>query len=313
MRPWRAVGRIFPPAGAALPSWVGGYGALPCAVPGGDGRARVFFSGRDSAGRSHVGACTLDLSTLAVIPGSLTQEPLVSPGPPGAFDESGCTMSSLVVAGGRWYLYYTGWTLGRTVPFYMAIGLALSDDGGRTFRKHSLAPLLDRHDVDPFLCASPWVIKEAARWRMWYISGVRWTPGPLGPRHFYLVKYAESDDGLLWKRDGKVSIDFASEDEHAIGRPCVVREAGLYRMWYCYRGAAYRIGYAESPDGLDWKRHDEEAGAPPPQDWDAEMQAYPMVYEHGGRRILLYNGNGYGATGFGAAVEEAAVTGVERP
>jgi hypothetical protein len=74
-------------------------------------------------------------------------------------------------------------------------------------------------------------------------------------------------------------------------------------MWFCSRGDSYRIGCAESRDGLHWERRDGEAafggsGA----DWDSEMQAYPVVFDHGGTRHLLYNGNGYGRTGVGHAV-----------
>jgi hypothetical protein len=76
-------------------------------------------------------------------------------------------------------------------------------------------------------------------------------------------------------------------------------------MWYCVRGASYRIGYAESRDGLDWTRLDDAAGlAPPAAGWDSEMQAYPMALRDGARWVMLYNGNGYGATGFGAATAD---------
>jgi hypothetical protein len=305
---WHRRGLLFPPADApALPAWVGGYGALPFAVPAGDGACRVYFSGRDPENRAQVGACMLDLGSLAVVPESLTAEPLVSPGPPGAFDESGCSMSCLVEHAGRQYLYYTGWTLGRTVPFYLAVGLAVSEDGGRSFQKASLAPVLGRHASDPFLCASPSILIEEGVWRMWYISAIRWEPpsaGTDGPRHHYLVKYAESTDGIEWRRDGRVCVGFASEAEHAIGRPHVLKEGGLYRMWYCVRGDRYRIGYAESADGLAWIRRDDLAGIEPPStaEWDSQMQAYPMVFRDGRRWLMLYNGNGYGATGFGCAV-----------
>ena len=83
----------------------------------------------------------------------------------------------------------------------------------------------------------------------------------------------------------------------------MLKEKGLYRMWYCYRGASYRIGYAESADGLDWTRMDARAGIDlAPEGWDSEMLAYPFVFDHAGRRYLFYNGNGYGRSGLGWAV-----------
>jgi hypothetical protein len=34
------------------------------------------------------------------------------------------------------------------------------------------------------------------------------------------------------------------------------------------------------------------------------MIGYPCVFDHGGRRFLLYAGNDFGATGFGLAIQE---------
>ncbi|HUP60163.1 MAG TPA: hypothetical protein VNA69_07070 [Thermoanaerobaculia bacterium] len=302
MLTWHAHGRTFPPHGASLPSWIGGHGALPFAVPSTGRTARVFFSGRDEQNRAHVGACSMRLDDLSIAPGSITGEPLVVPGPAGTFDESGCSMSCIVQQDGRWFLYYTGWMLGRTVPFYLAIGLAVSDDGGQTFRKHSLAPILDRGDVDPLLTASPSVLHEDGCWRMWYVSAVKWEPHAKGPRHHYLIKYAESRDGISWQRDGRIAIAFDSPEEYAMGRPHVVHDGDRYRMWFCVRGDRYRIAYAESADGLGWRRI--RHSSPAVEDWDAEMQAYPMVLPDGPRWLMLYNGNSYGATGFGCATAE---------
>ncbi len=192
--------------------------------------------------------------------------------------------------------------LGRTVPFYLAVGLAVSDDGGRTFSKYSPAPIMDRNVVDPFLTASPSILVEGGLWRMWYISGTGWENTASGARPRYLIKYAESRDGIRWERDGQIAVQFESDGEYAMGRPHVINDRGIYRMWYCIRGDRYRMAYAESNDGLVWRRCDAEGGAPPRQDWDDEMQSYPMVLRAGGRWIMFYNGNGYGATGFGCAV-----------
>ena len=76
-------------------------------------------------------------------------------------------------------------------------------------------------------------------------------------------------------------------------------------MWYSYRGVAYRIGYAESENGIQWKRKDDLAGIDvSPDGWDSEMIEYPFIFDHKGSRYMIYNGNGYGKTGFGLAVME---------
>jgi hypothetical protein len=84
-------------------------------------------------------------------------------------------------------------------------------------------------------------------------------------------------------------------------------------MWFCHRGSrgyrddpsqSYRIGYAESEDGLTWSRDDSAAGIDVSEaGFDDIMLTYPSVYEHRGIRHLLYNGNGFGLTGIGHAVE----------
>ena len=125
------------------------------------------------------------------------------------------------------------------------------------------------------------------------------------PEHRYHIKYAESLDGLNWKRNALVAIDFSNEQEYAISRPTVIEDTDRWRMWYSFRGQSYRIGYAESADGRQWKRLDYLVGIDVSvTGWDSEMIEYPFVFDHAGQRYMLYNGNGYGKTGFGLAILE---------
>lgn len=295
---WSKQGRIFEPAAQA--AWIGTHAALPMIQPL-DGRDRLFFSSRDNRGRSRIGYVELSLDD----PGRLlavSAAPVLAPGALGAFDDAGVTSSCLVQAGDRLYCYYTGWSLGVSVPFYLAAGLAVSDDNGRSFTRVSPAPLLDRTAVDPYLTASPWVIVDRGVWRMWYVSGSDWTATSNGAQHRYHIRYAESADGIVWQRDGRVCIDYASADEYAFGRPCVVRDGDRYRMWYSVRGARYRMGYAESVDGLSWTRLDATSVVDVSESgWDSDMVTYPLVVAHGGGWRLLYNGNDYGRSGIGFA------------
>jgi hypothetical protein len=297
-RPWRKEGLIFaPPRGLG---WMASHAALPSGLWMGD-RYRVYFSGRDEAGRGHIGHFEMDPAAPRETR-ALSREAVLGPGPLGAFDDSGATSSCSIRHGGRIYHYYTGWSLGGTVPFHLAIGLAVSDDEGLSFRRVSPAPILGRTETDPYLTASPCVLVEDGVWRMWYVSGTGWTREEGRPKHYYHVRYAESSDGILWTSRGVVCIDYLHAGEHAIARPWVLRDGGRYRMWYSYRGPAYRIGYAESPDGLTWQRKDAEAGIDvSAEGWDSEMIEYPCVFEGGGRLFMLYNGNGYGRTGIGLA------------
>ena len=234
------------------------------------------------------------------------ERPVLSPGGLGTFDDHGAMGSWLVQDGERLLLYYQGWNLGVTVPFRNAIGIAESYDGGESFTRVSVGPAVDRNFYDPYFTAAPCVLVEDGRWRLWYASCISWEPRPEGPLHRYLTKYAESDDGIEWRRRGLVSIGFEAPDEIALTRPCVLKGDGRYQMWYSRRGASYRIGYAESTDGLSWRRLDGEVGIDVSSSgWDSEMISYAFVFDAEGQRYMLYNGNGYGATGIGLAVLEA--------
>jgi hypothetical protein len=122
----------------------------------------------------------------------------------------------------------------------------------------------------------------------------------------FALKYAESADGLHWQRHGEVALPCRIPGEDAVARPHVIREGGGYRMWYSRKkGPNYRLGYAESDDGRAWRRLDDQAGLQvTPGGWDSDMVAYAFVFDHDGQRYMLYNGNGYGRTGFGLAVAE---------
>src|SRR5262249_39088857 len=196
---------------------------------------RLYFATRDEQGRSQVARTEL---TLPLGSGgstrSIEDEPVIRIGPLGAYDDSGVTCSSLVRAGGKAYLYFSGWSLGRTVPFYICTGCAISTNGDE-FEKVSPAPILGRDRVDPYLAGHPSVLLDGGVWRMWYASGTEWTQVNGRPRHRYHVKYAESRDGIEWRRDGTVCIDYTGPNEYAIGRPFVLRDGNTYRMWYSTR------------------------------------------------------------------------------
>jgi hypothetical protein len=160
-------------------------------------------------------------------------------------------------------------------------------------------PVFDRTHEEPFVNTAPCVMMDGGRWRAWYVCGLEWVHRDL-PR--YHIRHAESADGVRWERPGRVCIDLRP-GEHALARPCVVKEDGLYRMWFAHKGARYRLGYAESPDGMSWTRNDEQAGLEVSDaGWDSQMIEYAFLHRHAGTGYLFYNGNDYGRDGIGLAV-----------
>lgn len=294
---WHKLGLQFVPAGN-LP-WMRSHAANPTPELRGGDIVRVYFSSRDEHNRAHIGWVEIELSDSPRVV-RVADEPVVAPGPQGGFDDSGTSMGCLVHDGDRTLLYYLGWNLGVTVPWRNSIGLAVREGRDGPFVKYSPAPLIDRSAVDPFTLSYPFVLRDGPLWRMWYGSNLRWGSQEQDMDH--VIKYAESQDGLTWVRRGEIALGLNGPEEYALCRPWVERTDGGYRMWYCHRGAAYRLGRADSTDGHVWKR--QSAGIDVSSDgWDSEMLAYPAVIEHRGRRFLFYNGNRYGKTGFGIAVE----------
>lgn len=313
---WIKRGVLFDADGD--PAWMVSHAALPFADRIRAHQYRIYLASRNHRNLSQTAYVDVNLTDPTRIL-RRSKRPVLELGPLGAFDDSGVFPSWLVDWKGKKYLYYIGWNQGRRVRWYSHLGLAISSDGGRSFQKVSQGPLLDRNDVDPFLIVSCCVLIEDGLWRMWYTSGTGWDvvgdedkwPPDVAPR--YLIKYAESEDGLHWKRDGTVCLDFQSEEETAIARPCVRKEDEIYRMWYCYRGETYRIGYAESHDGIRWRREDRKAGiGVSDSGWDSEMIAYPYVFKDGQTYYMLYNGNRFGGTGFGYATLQAPIEGDSR-
>lgn len=299
---WRKLGQVFCAAGEH--PWMLTHAANPVAEWRYGDVFRVYFSARDAQRRAHIGYVDIDLKHPTQIV-ALSDQPVVAPGETGLFDDSGVSMGCLVQLEGRRYLYYLGWNLGVTVPWRNAIGLAISESPDAPFVKVSRAPVMDRSDSDPFSISYPWVIVEDGRWRVWYGSNLTWGTGTRQEEMSHLFKYGESDNGRVWRRDGTIALHFKEPTEYAMSKPTVVRDDDLYRMWYSYRGAAYRIGYAESADGIAWTRLDELAGLEPSiSGWDAGAVCYPCVFDHAGERYMLYNGGRYGDSGFGLAVLE---------
>lgn len=300
---WRKIGRVFCPSGET--PWMVSHAAVPIAEHLRDNLFRIYFSSRDAHNRSYTGSLVIDMQNPTRVL-DLSTSPVLVPGRLGEFDDSGAMASWLTLVDGKRYLYYIGWNLGVTVPFRNSIGLAIGTaNSGNAFERYAPGPIVDRTVTEPHFCASCCVLRDGDHFRMWYLACTGWEMRNARPEHKYHIRYAESQDGMTWQRFGEVAIGFVNEDEYAISRPCVVRDPDVWRMWYSYRGDSYRIGYAESSNGRQWQRRDSAAGIDVSDDeWDSEMIEYPFVFDHSGRRYMLYNGNGYGRTGFGIAIQE---------
>jgi hypothetical protein len=302
---WQKKGLVYRPTGD--PAWARNSALQPTPhLRTAEGTIRVFVGFRDDDGVSRVGFVDVSAERPSEVL-RVSATPALDIGRPGAFDENGVVPCAVSERNGKLYLFYAGYQLGRKVKFFVFSGLAISDDGGESFRRHSQVPVCDRTDSELCFRVIHTIIFDEEKWRVWYGGGSRFDTEDNKQYPRYNIRYAESPDGIHLSRDFRVCIDM-NGDEYRVGRPYVIRNSGIYRMFYsaATREAGYRLAYAESPDGVIWTRKDDEVGIDVAESgWDSRMQAYPAVLTYDDQAYMFYNGNDYGREGFGYAVLES--------
>lgn len=302
---WRKLGRLFEPPTGGLHPKLASHAANPLPVRLSADVYRVFYSGRDGANRSSVGAVDVDIVRAEVV--QVHREPAFEHGGPGSFFEAGVSIGCLHHVGDRTLMLFMGWQQPEGGHWRGDIG-ALELGPDLSLRLAGERPWLGSDATDPVSLSYPWSLRMPdGRWRLWYGSTVSWDAG--NGEMLHVIQGAHSSDGEHWQREG-LAVPYETGIAQAFSRPTVVASGdGGYDMWFSYRGApgrSYRIGRARSDDGLRWRLCLDEAGIEvSAAGWDSEMLAYPFVWEHDGRRLMLYNGNGYGHSGFGLAQWEA--------
>jgi predicted GH43/DUF377 family glycosyl hydrolase len=302
---WIKKGLVYDPGGD--PSWWAQAWALqPTPLVRADGSIRVFAGFRTREGVSRVGFVDVSAADPAHIL-RVSKEPVLDIGIPGAFDENGVVPCSIVERDGKLFLFYAGYQIGQKVKFYVFGGLAMSADGGESFTRMSRVPVCDRTDEELFFRVIHTMMLDEGRWRAWYGAGDSFDveDGRQFPR--YNIRHAYSPDGFRLSDEHKVCVDM-SGGEYRVSRPYVIKHDGIYKMFYGAgtKEEGYRLAYAESADGIEWTRKDEEVGIEVSSSgWDSRMQAYPAVVSFRDRVYLFYNGNDYGRDGFGYAILES--------
>lgn len=164
-------------------------------------------------------------------------------------------------------------------------------------------------------CDQPWegsacgyfrVLKDGTKYRMWYMA-FHWPfePEETAPRHPFYVAYAESADGIVWKKPDLGLHEFQGSKKNNICCTDVIDNFTpfLDANPQCPSDARYKaVGVGkggllafQSPDGLQWKRLQEQPiiakGAFDTQNiafWDASIgryRAYIRDFHNGIRDI----------------------------
>jgi predicted GH43/DUF377 family glycosyl hydrolase len=311
---WRKLGKVFDPREAEGRRWMKEFAQAPATLMV-DDVVRVYFSCRPSADEkgqyvSYSAYVDLDRGDLFKVR-HVGQQPILSLGGLGEFDEFGTYPVSVIRNGDEVRAYYGGWTRCESVPFNVAIGMATSSDGGETFTKLGTGPVLSYSPDEPFVLSGPKIRRFHDIWYLWYIAGRKWKMVAGRAEPIYKIRVATSADGIHWTKMKKDLIPNRIEEDEAQASPDVFYANGKYHMFFCYRYSSdyrgkehgYRIGYASSTDLIFWVRDDAKVGIDVSgQGWDAEMISYPHVFALNGMTYMAYLGNQVGRYGFGLAV-----------
>lgn len=296
----RRLGRVF--GAEDGPSWMVSHAAYPTPVLLDKDRVRVFLVCRDDTGRGAVGWVDLDPKEPRRVLGC-SDRPALLPGPRGSFDDRGISIGCVLRRDGRLWLYYMGWSLAVDVPFRNSIGLAVSTDAtGTTFERAFEGPLLSRSRHDPFTLSYPFVMRSDAGWSMIY--GSNRGPGTADDDMQHTLMKARSDDGIEWRPRGNALLPLG-QGEFGHSRPWLLEWAGRRHLLFSVRRAFYHLAVAKEGPAETWVRLEESLfDAALPGEWDCEAQCYGAHVRLSECDYLVYNGNGYGRTGFGLAVLE---------
>ena len=262
----------------------------------------MFCGFRDGKGISRIGYLDLDAKNPARIL-HISEQPVLDIGIPGAFDDNGVVPSAVVRHHDKIYLYYAGYNIQKNVRFSVLGGLAISSDGGSTFQRAKQTPVFERTEHELLFRVPHTVLIENNNWTFWYGGGSNFVQANDYTYPSYDIRMIGSKDGINLEGQGRVILT-TSNNEYRIARPYVIKEDNSYKMYYCVATIekGYRLGYAESKNGINWERKDDlmnidvsETG------WDSEMVGYPSFIANNYGKYLFYNGNNYGREGFGYA------------
>lgn len=146
------------------------------------------------------------------------------------------------------------------------------------------------------------ILKEGPLYKAWYTGwdGSFMNKGDgTSEKIYHRIGYATSTDGQTWTKfpgnfDGAIVAtgDPGSADEYGAEDPYVIRENGLYRMWYSgFDGKKRNILYAISEDGINWKKNGVAIHAGSSGEPDEVSVRSPVVIKRRGVYELWYEGH----------------------
>ncbi len=184
------------------------------------------------------------------------------------------------------------------IPFFLVVAcmlyatVALSQTD---WVKHPDNPVFQRGEPgswDDSRLGPDQVIEEYGMYRMWYTG---WDG--ISNRNFQ-IGLATSSNGIDgWTRHQANPVlpvgDEGEWDSWLVGNPVVMKDEGIYKMWYSGgdgTGGHRCTGYATSVDGVNWTKHDEPILEQTPDSWDSWAAHWCSVIKDGTTYKMWYSG-----------------------
>lgn len=216
---------------------------------------------------------------------------------------------SVIKSGSGYKMWYAG---GHSIESEFAIGYATSADGIHWTRYGNMPVFEGKAGSWEHSSAGvPSVLQDGNKLHMWYLGGSA-DGGTIG--------YATSDDGIHWNRHPSPVFESRQQGWYADGifPGAVIKEGGIFKMWFSGAiGSVSQstptskggIGYATSPDGINWTVYDNPAttakpyhfsdpvlnyGAP--ESWESATVLAPSVIKTNCGYEMWYAGEVYEGT-----------------
>lgn len=297
---WLKRGRIFDPNKYSRPPHLSTHASNPVALHLDGGLFRVFYSGRDHSNRSSVGHFDFDFESMRLV--DVCTVPDFASLKSSNYFSHGVSISAIQSTDEGNFLWFMGWHIPDGQHWQGELGrLRIASD--LSLHLVDPEPAIGINPDDPISLSYPTFLKlEDGTWACWYGSTIAWDIG--NGEMLHVIRRATSINGIFWKPEFDF-LPWSMGTKQAFSRPHVIRnDNDHFEMWFSFRGAkpsTYRIGHAESEDGRGWTVDLTDCLGTSPDGWDSQMVEYPFVFDHQGRRFMLFNGNGFGATGIGLA------------
>ncbi|MDB5037812.1 MAG: hypothetical protein JWQ35_1340 [Bacteriovoracaceae bacterium] len=300
---WQKKGLVF--VASAQKPWMESHAYVPTPWRKDSQTIRVYVSFLDRDGRGRVGFVDVDADRPEVVL-EYSKNPVIDLGSTDSFYADGVSPSSIVEVDGKLFLFFMGWKRGKYPPYQISTGLAVSVDRGETFEVIKDKPVMPLTPEDPDLRSAAFVQHIHDHFYAWYVGGEGWEEINGKPVPKTNIRFMKSSNLLDWKNRGEDILKIDHSTIQGFARPWVYKKNNHWELWVGERSKqnTYRLVYFNSEDGLNWDGPNIPQGLEKSSSgWDSEMVAAPAVLEVNSHRILFYNGNQFGGTGFGVAEE----------